>query len=619
MVSEVSDVQEFLSKQALFQHLNAEALATASSQSYTSFSRSGALINLREDAGLLVLRSGSVEIRKRNGELLDRLSEGDFLLPKVLLQHALQAMALEDCLYYELAATAYNALYTSDKDFSLLCQSYTRRFGEVSMEVQNPAISPAISSGELLLQKRVADFMSSPPVCASPHITILEAAKIMMAKNVSSLLITQDEDLVGIVTDRDLRTRVLAAGLPDSMSVSAVMTPEPSAIDKSELLHRAQIKMMSAGIHHLPVVDGKQVAGLIGLSDIVRANNIEPVSLIGSVRHANNVAALVDISRQFPALVARLIERDTRSTEVGEIITSLTDGLTNRLIQLAQQELGDAPCEFAWLAFGSQARQEQVIGSDQDNALILSEACEPQNADYFKKLAEFVNEGLGDCGVLLCPGDIMARNDKWRLSLRHWFECFNQWIQAGSPKDLMHASIFFDMRHIYGEKKLSAALQNHVLESAKKNTIFLAHMSDNALIHSPPLGFFKTFVLEKDGDHIHSLDLKKRGTIPIVDIARNCSLSAGISAVSTVDRLKQVADAGVMSHGLVNSLLDAHEFIAGLRLDAQGRQYRAGEAVDNYLDPKTLSPLMRHQLKDAFHLVRQAQAAMKARFGGGLI
>ncbi len=613
MVSEVSDVQEFLAKQVLFQHLPDELIAAACGQSYTSFCRSGEPIPLKNDVGLLVLRSGSLEVRN-NGELLDRLSEGDFLLPSVLLEHASQASALEDCLYYELAAAAYQSLYNSDSDFSLLCKSYIRRFSENPAEEEDHSHSESV-----LLEQRVGDFMSSPAVCAPPSMSIRKAAKVMMDKNVSSLLIVEGDNLQGIVTDRDLRTRVLAVGLPDAMDIKAVMTPEPCTIGSNELLHRAQIKMMSAGIHHLPVVDSKRVAGLIGLSDIVRANNVEPLSLIGSVKHANSVSALVDISRQFPALVARLIERDTRSTEVGEIITSLTDGITRRLVELAQQELGEAPCEFAWLSFGSQARQEQVIGSDQDNAIILGDTYQPEHAVFFKKLAEFVNEGLSACGVLLCPGDIMARNDKWRLSLAAWKACFQQWIQAGSPKDLMHASIFFDMRHIYGEQTLSEKLQCHVLENAKKNTIFLVHMTDNALSHSPPLGFFKTFVLEKDGDHIHRLDLKKRGTIPIVDIARNCSLSAGIRAVSTVDRLKAIANAGVMSLSLVNSLLDAHEFIAGLRLDAQGKQYRAGETVDNYLDPKSLSPLMRHQLKDAFHLVRQAQSAMKSRFGGGLI
>lgn len=213
----------------------------------------------------------------------------------------------------------------------------------------------------------------------------------------------------------------------------------------------------------------------------------------------------------------------------------------------------------------------------------------------------------------------MACNEKWRLPLGQWIRQFDNWIMGTSPKALMHASIFFDLRPVAGQTELAYTLQEHVLGQARKNTIFQAMMSDNALLHSPPLGFFKTFVLENDGDHNNTLELKKRGTIPIVDIARNYALSAGVSAVNTTMRLRDIAQTGAMSKELANSLIDAHEFIAGIRLEAQGKEYRAGKKVDNYLNPKELSPLVRHQLKEAFHLVREAQAAMKARFGGGVL
>ena len=205
------------------------------------------------------------------------------------------------------------------------------------------------------------------------------------------------------------------------------------------------------------------------------------------------------------------------------------------------------------------------------------------------------------------------------MTLQDWQRCFSAWIEEPSPKAVMHSSIFFDMRCISGNKELVIELQEYVLQRARTNTIFLAMMCDNALLHSPPLGFFKTFVLETDGDHKNTLDLKKRGTIPIVDIARNYALSVGVPALNSIDRLHAIEQAGAMSREMSYSLIDAHEFIAGIRLEAQGKQYSAGLKADNYLDPKELSPLLRHQLKDAFNLVRQAQAAMKARFGGGVI
>jgi CBS domain-containing protein len=377
--------------------------------------------------------------------------------------------------------------------------------------------------------------------------------------------------------------------------------------------------MMSEGIHHLPVLDGQNPIGIITLSDILRTNNVEPLSLIRTINYAHTVEDLSAAAGQVPGLVVKLIERDTRAVEIGEIITSLTDSMTRRLLVLAAEKFGVPPCDYAWLAFGSQARQEQVLGSDQDNGLLLPDSISAEQADYFRDFAEFVNGGLDKCGMPYCPGDIMAKNEKWRMNLKDWKTCFAAWIEEPSPKALMHSSIFFDMRHIAGNVELSKALLSYVLERAQSNTIFLALMCENSLLHSPPLGFFKTFVLESDGDHNHTLELKKRGTIPVVDIARNYALSVGVQALNTIERLKAIEQTGAMSKEMAYSLIDAHEFIAGIRLEAQAREYRAQQTVDNYLDPKELSPLVRHQLKDAFHLVREAQNAMKVRFSGGIL
>jgi CBS domain-containing protein len=212
----------------------------------------------------------------------------------------------------------------------------------------------------------------------------------------------------------------------------------------------------------------------------------------------------------------------------------------------------------------------------------------------------------------------MAGNAKWRMTLAEWKLRFDNWIEQPDPSALMHASIFFDMRAITGEKKLQEQLQQYVLVKAQKNTIFIAHMTGNALEHRPPLGFFKNFVLEHNGEHIRELDLKKRGTIPVVDIARNYSLANGIAEVNTVARLRAIFESKAMSEDMTNSLIDAHEFIAGLRLAAQAGEYRQHLKVDNYLNPKTLSPLQRQQLKEAFQWVQDSQKIMQARFYGGI-
>jgi len=628
MVSEAGDVQTFLAQHPPFNQLTEKQLAFASNNIFVAFSKSGTELqpsqrdNESTIVGMLIVRSGSLEIRAANNILLDRLSAGDYLVPAVLArgeEENPRIFVLEDCLYFELTDYALQTLSAGSSDIAAI--SDENKAGIVQTgSTDNASIQRAEQlSRDAYLTIYVKDAMSKGVVCTGPKTSIRDAAKLMKQHGVSSLLIKGEKKIVGIITDRDFRTRVLAEGVSDSEMIKSIMTPSPMCIDVSCRLHDAQLKMMSEGVHHLPVVDDKSPVGIITPSDILRANNIEPLSLVRSIIRAADAKQLSVAAAGIPALVVRLIEHDVRAVEVGKIITTLSDAITKRLLMLAEDKFGSPPCDYAWLAFGSQARQEQVLGSDQDNGLLFPDDACTEDLSYFEDFSEFISDGLYACGMPYCPGGIMAKNEKWRLSLQAWKACFSSWIKEPSPKAVMHSSIFFDMRHIAGNPKLTKVLRNYVLKHAKKNTIFLALMCENALLQSPPLGFFKTFVLESDGDHNNRLNLKKRGTIPIVDIARQYILSAGLKSLNTIDRLHAIKKSGAMSKEMAYSLIDAHEFIAGIRLEAQAKQYRAGEKVSNHLDPEELSPLLRHQLKEAFQVVCEAQSAMKVKVGGGVL
>lgn len=630
MVSEVGDVQRFLAQHPPFNHLSEKQLEFASNNILLAFCKSGSELQSdrsAEDAckvGMLMVRSGSLEIRTDKDILLDRLSEGDYLIPDLLardLENNPHVTVLEDCLYYELTDHAWQTLRANSSEVAALSRNDKIRLTLVQSIDNDNKLPQHVEqlSKDAYLTQQVKHNMSNAVVSTGPQTSIRQAAQIMKKNHVSSLLIKHEKNLVGIITDRDFRTRVLAEGVADSNMVEQVMTRSPMCVDVNSRLHDAQLKMMSEGVHHLPVLQDEQLVGIITPSDILRANNIEPLSLVRAINRASSINELRIVSEDIPALVVGLVERDVRALEVGKIITTLADSTTRRLLHLSVEKFGVPPCDYAWLAFGSQARQEQVLGSDQDNGMLLPDNISHKETAYFKDFASFVNEGLDACGMPYCPGDIMAGNDKWRLTLKDWQACFAGWIEEPSPKAVMHSSIFFDMRHIAGNSALTKTLRAYVLQRAQSNTIFLAMMCENALRHSPPLGFFKSFVLESDGDHNNTLELKKRGTIPVVDIARNYALSAGLKSLNSIERLQAMAKAKIISKEMAYSLIDAHEFIAGIRLDAQGKQYRAGVTVDNYLDPIDLSPLVRHQLKAAFYVVRDAQSAMKVRFGGGVI
>ena len=300
-----------------------------------------------------------------------------------------------------------------------------------------------------------------------------------------------------------------------------------------------------------------------------------------------------------------------KAEHVGKSVSSITSAITLRLIEMAEEKLGPAPVPYAWVAAGSQAREEQTSHTDQDNGLIISDDLKEEDKPWFEALANFVCDGLDACGYIYCPGNVMATNTKWRQTASVWASYFDKWIYEPEPKALMYSSIFFDLRTIHGDKQLLKNIRKKMLQQTQKSTMFIALLSGNALKLKPPLGFFRDFVLIHDGEHNDTLDLKHNGIAPIVDLARIYALSEGISQVNTVERIKQAAGTKSLSKEGAANLLDALTFIGSLRIKHQTRQIENGDAPDNFLPPKAISQLERVHMKDAFKVIQTMQSALE--------
>ena len=444
--------------------------------------------------------------------------------------------------------------------------------------------------------------------------TIREVASKMVAERVSAMLITNGGNVRGIVTDRDIRERVVATGLPAETPVTDVMTSDPITLDGEALAYEAALMMMQHHIHHLPITENGKLIGMVSRSDFMRLETEHPLYLVSDIGRQTTAEGVVKACKRLPGLIIGQIESDANGEQLGKFITTITDTVTRQLLRIAEAELGPPPCDYAWVAMGSQGRSEQSAKSDQDNALVLSDKATAADDEYFAAMAKIVNDGLDACGYVYCPGDVMASNPKWRQPLKQWRKYFHQWITVPEEKALMHANIFFDLRCIRGASELVDALKRSIRKTAKKNELFLALMAKNAMNFQPPLGFFRQFVLEKSGEHKNTLDLKLNGIMPIVEIARIRSLAAGELRITTRNRLKAAAVAGEINEADAASLIDALDFIEQLRVEHQSRQLQAGEAPDNNLAPGTLSPLVRQNLKSAFSQVRRSQSALLNRF-----
>ncbi|GIU49752.1 DUF294 nucleotidyltransferase-like domain-containing protein [Shewanella algidipiscicola] len=608
--SELQPITDFLRQLPPFDTLSANTLESCCrALTIGYYSKASTYVPLDEShPQLYIVRSGAFEVHGDDGDLIDRLGDGDFFgFPSLLSGEKIsnKIQILEDGLVYHLDPDTFNRLRSESREFDrFFNRAFAKRLRHQSR----------FKAKELGSTSRVSSLMSKQPLTLDINANVTQAACLMRDSRVSSLLIIDNHKLAGILTDRDLRNRVLALGHDGQLPVHQAMTSHPITLSSSALVFEAMLLMSQHNIHHLPIVDNELPVGVVSSTDILRGQSSQPLLLIGEIERQNSLDSLIAVSKQIPLLLQNLISADARAEEIGRVLTSVTDALTRRLILLNQQILGQAPMPFCWLAFGSQGRQDQVACSDQDNGLLLAHDMDEQAKGYFDALTKAVCAGLDSCGYIYCPGDIMAQNPQWQMTLKQWQNKFRHWVDSPEPKALMHASIFFDMRCVYGPQSLFDSLQSQVLASTKDNDIFLAGMAGNSLQVSPPLGFFKKFVLERDGQEVKGIDLKHKGSVLINDIARVYALSAGIKEVNTAKRIRLLMEQNIINRKDALNLADAHEFIAHIRLSNQGYQFTHNQVLSNYLMPQNLSSLVRHQLRDAFKVVHDAQAGMKLKF-----
>jgi CBS domain-containing protein len=609
-MNELPEIARFLSALPGFDALDEAQINKAASSMQVGYYRAGndVLHIGDENRQLHIVRSGALELRDANGDLMTRAAEGDcFGFPSLMNAAPVRrrSVAIEDSLIYHLDGQVFSDLRGTNSRFD----THFIRMLSDRLLTRPPAEKMHGAGGRI-----VSQLISRPPVTIEADSSIRDAASKMVAERVSAILVMDEGHFCGIVTDRDIRARVVAEGRSGDETVRDIMSINPIWIDTEALAYEAALVMMQKQIHHLPVCDHGVLAGMVSRSDFMRLETEHPLYLVNDIAKQTTVEGIVSACQRLPGLIEGLINADANGEQVGKFITTITDSVTQQLCRIAEAQLGAAPCTYAWVALGSQGRHEQSARSDQDNALVLDDSADESCDEYFKAMARIVNDGLDACGYVYCPGDVMASNPDWRQPLQTWKNYFHKWITVPEEKALMHANIFFDLRCVHGDAGLVDELKASIREDAKRNEIFLALMAKNAMNFQPPLGFFRQFVLEKSGEHKNTLDMKLHGIMPIVEIARIRALAAGEIRITTRNRLRAAASAGELTEDDAANLIDALDFIENLRMEHQSRQMHAGKKPDNHLSPEDLSPLVRQNLKSAFSQVSVSQAALLNRF-----
>ncbi|RRR73945.1 MAG: cyclic nucleotide-binding/CBS domain-containing protein [Candidatus Viridilinea halotolerans] len=617
----MDEIVTFLRSYPPFDKLPNEAAELAASQAQIEYFATGSDILIMDGPPaqfLYLIRKGTVDlVHMRTGEatVVDSLNPGEGFGHRSLSRSEPPVVTVK-------AHTEVLAYLVPAEIFHRLCEEYDAFAHYFSASSFDRLISMAqqrdVDASGYLFQTRVRDLIRRPPITVRPDTTVREAAQRMREENVSCLIVDLPpygfHDVnSGIITDRDLRNRVLAKGLSYDTPLREVMTAPATSMPADSLAFEALLLMLERRIHHLPLVEDGRVIGMVTNTDILRRQSSSPLFLPRQLERARSIEDLRNYGDQVFDAVAGLLDAGASVTDVGRVVAVAHDALLQRIIRDAEKQLGAPPAPYAWLVLGSEGRYEQTLRTDQDNALVYADDHPADAPEYFSALAELVVEQLVQCGFPRCTGDILATNPRWRQPLAKWQATFARWIEVPDEEALMRAGIFFDYRQVYGKLNAEAELRP-VIQRGRGNTIFLARLARAALRTPAPLTFFRGVALERRGDQKDLLDLKHRGTALIVDLARIYALEAGRSETSTVARLRAAWREASVSEVDAERMVNAFELISLIRLRSQRSLIAQGAEPSNVVVFPELSHLDQRGLKEALQAIARSQRGLSMAF-----
>ena len=445
----------------------------------------------------------------------------------------------------------------------------------------------------------VTTLVRRAPVFCEPDLPIRDAALRMAAEGVTALLVRLRDGL-GIVTDRDMRVKAVAAGLSGDEPVSGIMSAPVRTVRAGTLAPEASIEMMESDIKHLPVVDADgRVIGILSAESLMALDALSPFALRSSIHAAHSEDDLVAACADIPDLFVDLVDAHVDAFALSRVLTVLSDALTSRLLDLVVERRGRAPVAFAWLALGSMGRSELTLASDQDNGIAFEDDDDPGVEEYFRSMAEDVNRGLARCGFELDPHGVVASNPHYRMPQARWMSSFAHYLGGWDNDRLIGAAIAFDFRQVAGDLAITPAL-TEIVRQAPGHRLFLRGLAELGSEVASPLQGFRQRLLGP-------IDIKKSGLLPIQNLARYYAFAHGVSAATTSDRLAGVVRAAGPAGEAAQGLRDAFASMMDLRSRHHADLIRAGRRPDNAIDTTVLLPLTKATLQEAFRVLAAAQ------------
>ncbi|HUA72740.1 MAG TPA: putative nucleotidyltransferase substrate binding domain-containing protein [Solirubrobacteraceae bacterium] len=612
------EVTRFLHEHPPFDALDDDDVERVAAAAEVEFHRAGETIfsqGAEPVSHLRVVRAGAVEI-VFDGRVLDLLGEGELFGHASMLSGlptGFEARAGEDTVCYRIPAEVAQEPLSRPAGLRFVARSLLDiRYEGGAAVATEPGVDPPLQPAGSLVR--------GDPVVCRPDTSIREAAELMTAAHATCVVIDLGDGSLGILTDRDLRTRVVACGLAGDTPVSAAMSTPAYTCPPDRLGGDVLLDMLDRGFRHYPVVSATgTILGVIEEIDLVAAQTRSSFYLRRRIARAQTLDELIDASRELRPTVIAMHDAHVGAANVSAVYSVVVDALTRRLLELSVLESGELGVEFAWLALGSQARREAVPSSDVDSAIVWFGASGDDAAvkSGLNALAKTVVARLEACGLHADEHGATASDPRFVRSLDSWQRAARSLIDDPTQeKALLLVSVLVDSRPVWGIHTGTPVADT--VRFAPSNPALLRLLARFALSHRPPTGFFRGLVVEPTGEHRGRLDLKHRGVLPIVDLARWAGIAAGVTSASTSERLRAAAAAGTLSETHARTLQDALTLITDLRVAHQVDQLRAREEPDDFVKPAELTRLTRSYLREAFRAVASVQKRVAAELKVGV-
>ena len=576
-----------------------------------------------------VVHKGAVALRADlQSDIMDMCDEGDIFGLRPLIaneNYKMEARTHEETILYAIPISVFRPYALENKTVgNFLIESFaSNTLNPFSKSHSRKLYGDEIEADTKLLDLQEVKY-SKKIISCWPSTTAKEVAKIMIDKNVGAILVVEETLPIGIITDKDLRNKIVTGEYPITTPASEIMTAPVITYPTKMTITQAQMAMMKSDISHLCITEdgttNSKAVGMLSKHDVMVSIGNNPAVLLRAIKRAKKFKKIKLIRANITQLLKGYLDQNIPMMLTSKIISELNDACTKQVIAIVLKKMDTPPpVHFSWLAMGSQGRSEQLLQTDQDNALVYEYVIEElaeATKKYFLDLATRINKGLFEIGYEYCPAEMMASNPNWCLSLSECKNKVHHWITNTGKNEVLLSFIFFDYSLVYGDKELVNNLSDFIFEDVKANPTFYIHLVSGALQSQSPTGFFREFLLEQDGAHKDFFNIKNRALMPLADAARVLILFHSVKSISnTVERFEKLAELEPQNSELYISCASSYKILLRFRTNQGLLHNDSGQFIS--LD--TLSKAEKLKLKSTFKTIKELQEIIRIRFNASNI